>query len=203
MKTILKIPFACYIPTGLTDPLEQFEVVSGYSFRNFADFTNVAALGLLAVVMMALSSALYTLFLQGRLTYIVYIIFDLIRSIAEENLYIKRQQFFATLFYLFNTIFLANLLGLVPYSFTPTSSFVVTFFLALSYFVGINFIATWQSRWHVFNLFLPAGVPTVGAPFLVLIETISYNARVFSLSIRLFANMMSGHALLKILSGFA
>jgi len=107
------------------------------------------------------------------------------------------------LFYLFITIFLSNLIGLIPYSFTPTSSFIMTFFLALGHFIGINFIAATQTRWETVNFFLPSGIPTVGAPFLVLIEFISYVARVFSLSTRLFANMMSGHALLKILASFS
>ena len=63
------------------------------------------------------------------------------RSIAQENLYIKKQQYFTVLFYLFLTILLANLVGMIPYSFTITSSFVVTFFLALMHFVGLNHVA--------------------------------------------------------------
>jgi len=60
-----------------------------------------------------------------------------------------------------------------------------------------------EQKWEIQNLFLPSGVPIFIAPFLVIIEFISYIAKVFSLSIRLFANMMSGHALLKILIGFS
>jgi ATP synthase subunit 6 len=93
--------------------------------------------------------------------------------------------------------------GLIPYSFTLTSSFVVTFFLALTHFIGINIIAIVERKWEFANMFLPSGVPLIIAPLLVPIEFTSYIARVFSLSIRLFANMMSGHALLKILIGFS
>jgi F-type H+-transporting ATPase subunit a len=106
-------------------------------------------------------------------------------------------------FFLFCYILLANMVGLIPYSFTPTSSFVITFFLALSYFIGINILSIFKNEWKTPNLFLPSGVPLAIAPFLILIEIVSYLAKVFSLSIRLFANMMSGHALLKILIGFA
>jgi ATP synthase subunit 6 len=127
----------------------------------------------------------------------------LVKTIAKENLHLRRHQYFLMLFYLFVTIFLSNLVGLIPYSFTPTSSFMMTFFLALGHFIGINFIAVTQTRWETVNFFLPSGIPTIGAPFLVLIEFISYVARVFSLSTRLFANMMSGHALLKILASFS
>ena len=121
----------------------------------------------------------------------------------KENLYIRKQQYFVVLFYLFFTILLANLFGMVPYSFTITSSFVVTFFLAMTHFVAINHLAAVKHKWQVADLFLPSGAPLAIAPFLILIEAVSYIARVFSLSIRLFANMMSGHALLKILIGFS
>jgi len=80
---------------------------------------------------------------------------------------------------------------------------VITFFLALGHFIGINIIGIMEQKWEIQNLFLPSGVPIFIAPFLVIIEFISYIAKVFSLSIRLFANMMSGHALLKILIGFS
>jgi ATP synthase subunit 6 len=100
-------------------------------------------------------------------------------------------------------IFTSNLVGLIPYSFTITSSFIVTFFLALSHFIGINIIGIVERRWEFASLFLPSGVPSEISFLLVPIEFVSYIARVFSLSIRLFANMMSGHALLKILIGFS
>jgi ATP synthase subunit 6 len=84
-----------------------------------------------------------------------------------------------------------------------TSSFIVTLFLAATHFIGINIIGSYKQSWQFLNLFLPSGVPLFIAPFLILIEVISYFAKVLSLSIRLFANMMSGHALLKILIGFS
>jgi ATP synthase subunit 6 len=121
----------------------------------------------------------------------------------RENLYIAKQQYFTVIFYLFFTLLLANLVGMVPYSFTVTSSFIVTFFLALAHFIGLNHLAVVRNGWNVMDLFLPAGAPLAIAPFLIFIEAVSYIARVFSLSIRLFANMLSGHALLKILIGFS
>lgn len=127
----------------------------------------------------------------------------LVRNIIKNNTSLKRYQYFSTLFFLFLFILAANMLGLIPYSFTITSSFVITFFLALSHFIGINIIAIFENQWKSFKLFLPGGVPLMIVPFLVNIELVSYVAKVFSLSIRLFANMMSGHALLKILIGFS
>jgi ATP synthase subunit 6 len=129
--------------------------------------------------------------------------YALVKSIIKSNTSLKRNQYFSLFFFLFCYILIANIVGLIPYSFTVTSSFVVTFFLALSYFIGINIISIFKTKWAITQLFLPSGVPLVIAPFLILIEIVSYFAKVFSLSIRLFANMMSGHALLKILIGFA
>ena len=130
-------------------------------------------------------------------------IYQLLQSMVKENLYIKKQQYFSVLFYLFLTLLLANLIGLLPYSFTVTSSFIVTLFLSLMHFVGVNVIGITRHNWELNNLFLPSGAPLAIMPFLIFIEAVSYIARVLSLSIRLFANMMSGHALLKILIGFS
>lgn len=127
----------------------------------------------------------------------------LVRNVIKNNTSLKRYQYFSTLFFLFLFILVANMIGLIPYSFTITSSFVITFFLALSHFIGINIIAVFKNKWQSANLFLPGGVPLMIVPFLIIIEVVSYIAKVFSLSIRLFANMMSGHALLKILIGFS
>jgi len=97
----------------------------------------------------------------------------------------------------------SNFVGMVPYSFTVTSSLAATFSIALASFVGINIIGARIHRMGFLAIFLPPGCPPAISPFIILIETVSYVARVFSLSIRLFANMMAGHTLLKILAGFA
>jgi F-type H+-transporting ATPase subunit a len=92
---------------------------------------------------------------------------------------------------------------MVPYSFTVTSHIVITLGLASTIFIGINFIGIQIHGLHMLSLFLPPGAPLIMAPLLVFIELVSYSFRVVSLSLRLFANMMSGHCLLKILAGFA
>jgi ATP synthase subunit 6 len=165
--------------------------------------TNLALLLLLGLFIMAGAFVAYTAQVTNAVSRVLHAIHQLVRDITKENLYIVKQQYFAAQFYLFCTIALANLSGLVPYSFTITSSFIVTFFLAATYFSGINLVAAWKNQWQTFNIFLPGGAPLAIVPFLIFIEGVSYIARVFSLSIRLFANMMSGHALLKILIGFA
>jgi F-type H+-transporting ATPase subunit a len=92
---------------------------------------------------------------------------------------------------------------MIPYSFTITSHIFITFSLALTLFIGINIISIKKHKLHFLGFFLPNGIHIALAPLLVPIEIASYISRVFSLSIRLFAKMMSGHTLLKIIAGFA
>jgi F-type H+-transporting ATPase subunit a len=92
---------------------------------------------------------------------------------------------------------------MIPYSFTVTSHIVITLGLAIMSFVGINVIGISTHGFHMLSLFLPPGAPLGLAPLLIGIELVSYSFRVVSLALRLFANMMSGHCLLKILAGFA
>jgi len=92
---------------------------------------------------------------------------------------------------------------MVPYSFTITSHIIFTFSLALSIFLGINIIGIQTHGLNFFSLFLPKGVPIFIVPLLITIEFLSYIVKVFTLSIRLFANMTSGHTLLKIIAGFS
>jgi ATP synthase subunit 6 len=91
----------------------------------------------------------------------------------------------------------------LPYSLSITSHFSVTFTLAFIFFIAFNIIAIFLYKENFVCLFLPHGTPIHILPFIVLIEFISYLTRVLSLSIRLFANIISGHTLLKILGTFA
>lgn len=183
------------------DPLEQFDVLALPLIGG--GLTNLSLLLGLNVLIMSIWFSNYSAQVATNYDFSLRAIYQLVRSMVRENLYIAKQQYFTILFYLFFTLLLANLVGMVPYSFTVTSSFIVTFFLALTHFVGLNHIAIVKHGWNVMDLFLPAGAPLAIAPFLIFIEAVSYIARVFSLSIRLFANMLSGHALLKILIGFS
>jgi len=104
---------------------------------------------------------------------------------------------------LFSVIILYNLNGLIPYQSTATSYIAVTFTLSLGMFISINIIGAVILGPKIIGHFMPNGVPALISPFLILIELVSYIARGFSLGIRLFANMLAGHALLKILAGFS
>lgn len=122
------------------------------------------------------------------------------RAVRFQGLAHAHPVYFVSTLFVF--VLFANLLGMVPYSFAITSQLVLTFTLSFVAFVGLNVFAVRDFGLHFLDLFLPTGVPLLLSPFVIAIEVISYIARVFSLGIRLFANIMAGHTLLKILAGF-
>jgi ATP synthase subunit 6 len=122
--------------------------------------------------------------------------------VFSENIKKGGDYYFPMFFSIFIFIIFCNLLGMVPYSFTVTSHIAVTLGLSIMSFFAINVVAIRTHGFHAISFFLPAGAPIALAPLLVAIEIVSYSFRVVSLALRLFANMMSGHCLLKILSGF-
>jgi ATP synthase subunit 6 len=124
-------------------------------------------------------------------------------NVLSENVKKNGNFYFPALFAIFSFLFFCNLFGMIPYSFTVTSHIVVTLGLSFTAFFAINVIMVRTHGFHALSFFLPSGAPLALAPLLVMIELVSYSFRVVSLALRLFANMMSGHCLLKILAGFA
>jgi ATP synthase subunit 6 len=124
-------------------------------------------------------------------------------NVLSENVKKDGNFYFPILFTIFTFLFTCNLVGMVPYSFTVTSHIVITLGLATMAFAAINIVMVRRHGFHALSFFLPSGAPLALAPLLVMIELVSYSFRVVSLALRLFANMMSGHCLLKILVGFA
>jgi ATP synthase subunit 6 len=122
------------------------------------------------------------------------------QSIADEK---TAGKYFPFMFFLFSFILFANLVGMVPYSFCVTSHLCVTFALGLTIWFGTTIIGFRTHGTHFFSLFMPSGAPFAIMPFLIGIELLSFIFKGVSISVRLFANMMAGHSLLKILAGFA
>lgn len=126
-----------------------------------------------------------------------------IYSLIYDNVGQKGQPYFPFLFVVFIFVLESNLIGLIPYSFTTTSHIIVTFSLALIVFVGVINVGVELHKYHFLNLFLPGGTALALAFLLVPLEIISFLSKPISLSVRLFANMMAGHTLLKVIAGFA
>jgi F-type H+-transporting ATPase subunit a len=111
-------------------------------------------------------------------------------------------KYFPLVFNIFILILIFNINGLLPYSFTITSQIIVTLQLALSMFIGIIIIGFYNKDLKFLLLFVPKNIPKILVPFLTLIEIVSFLIRPFSLSVRLFANMLAGHTLLFIIASF-
>ena len=125
-----------------------------------------------------------------------------IANLVKDTVGSEGRAYFPFIFTVFMFVLFGNLWGMIPYSFTFTSHIVVTFTMALFVFIGVTLIAIAKHKLHFFSFFMPPGVPLLMAPLLVPIEIISYLSRPISLSVRLFANMLAGHTLLKVFAGF-
>jgi ATP synthase subunit 6 len=131
-------------------------------------------------------------------------IYKLVLNLVIDNIKDARsQKFFPLLFFIFLFVVSLNVIGLVPYSFTLTSHLVVTFYFSLLIFIGINIIGFQNHGLKFFAIFFPSGTSIILGLLLVPIEVISHIFKPISLSIRLFANMMAGHTLVKVIAGFA
>ncbi len=200
--------------TLFSSPPEQFEILPLVSFYlGGLDFsiTNEAvilflifffSLTFIRSVVKQSDSSLYVI--PNRWQIVIGIIYQMILSMISDNISGKKGHlFFPLVFSVFFYVANLNLIGLVPYSFTLTSHLIVTFALAIAIFLGINIICVRIHGLEFFSLFFPAGTSLVLGLLLVPIEVISYVFRPISLGIRLFANMMAGHTLLKVIAGFA
>jgi len=130
-------------------------------------------------------------------------IYATVHSIVVNQINEKKGQiYFPFIYVLFVFILINNLIGMIPYSFASTSHFILTFSLSFTVVLGATILGLSKHGLEFFSLFVPAGCPLGLLPLLVLIEFISYLARNVSLGLRLAANVLSGHMLLNILSGF-
>ena len=114
----------------------------------------------------------------------------------------KAKPYFPFIFSLFMFVLFCNMIGMLPYSFTVTSHIIVTLILALFIFIAVTIIGFAKHGLKYLSIFVPSGVPAVLLPLITIIEIISYLSRPVSLSVRLFANMMAGHTMLKVFGGF-
>jgi len=128
--------------------------------------------------------------------------YTLVSKMISDTAGSKAKPYFPFVFSLFMFVLFCNMLGMLPYSFTVTSHIIVTFALAAVIFVGVTIIGFVNHGAGYLKLFIPSGVPLFLLPLIVVIEIISYLSRPVSLSVRLFANMMAGHTMLKVFGGF-
>ena len=189
-------------------PLDQFTIkplvgldVGGADLS----FTNSS----LAMLITVLSVSLFLVvgmrrgrLVPGRWQSMAEMSYEFVAGLLKETVGNEGRRYFPWIFTLFMFILFGNLLGMIPSAFTFTSHIVVTFAMALSVFLFVTLLAIFKHGIRFFSFFVPPGAPKLMWPLLIPIEVISYLSRPVSLSVRLFANMLAGHTLLKVFAGF-
>ncbi|MFK7974160.1 MAG: F0F1 ATP synthase subunit A [Rickettsiaceae bacterium] len=189
-------------------PLDQFKVreilyldILGYN----ASITNSSLLMILAAVLVFtyfIFAFKKHLLVPSRLQMSGELIYSMITDMIDQNIGAKGARLAPLIFSLFMFILACNLFGMLPYSFTVTSHLSITFALAMMIFLLVTILGIYLHGLRFFSLFLPKGTPWWLAPLMVIIELFAYLARPVSLSLRLAANMIAGHVLLKVMAGF-
>ena len=192
----------------MTNPLNQFLIkkiiplsVAGFdiSFTNSSLFMMVATLVICTFQKLSLQGETLV---PSRLQALYEMTYEFIAKMIDDNAGNEGRKYFPFIFSLFLFVLMGNLLGMIPYSFTFTSHIAVTFALSIMVFMLVTVLGFVRHGIKFFTLFCPHGVSPAVAPLVIPIEIIAYLIRPITLSIRLFANMMAGHIVLKLFGGF-
>lgn len=193
----------------MADPIHQFEIHSLYdislggmdiSYTNSSLWMSIAVV--VATVFLSFAMRRRAL-VPGRTQVFAEMLYEFVANMVRENIGSKGRKYFPLIFTLFMIVFLGNALGLLPYAFTYTSHIIVTAALAFFIFFIVIIIGLFKHGFHFFSLFLPPGVPIWLIPIIIPIEVMSFMIRPVTLSVRLFANMIAGHIMLKVFAGFS
>jgi len=189
------------------NPLEQFEIINLFSFFNFQVTNSGCFLFFSFFSILFFSQVLFFetrgFLIPNRFQVLFEFFYCFVLNIVTENIRGKfGQSFFPIIFFLFFCLLLCNAFGLIPHSFTVTSHFIVTFTLSSFIWFGKLFIGFQLHGFRFFSLLLPSGVPVVLIPFFIFVEFLSFLIPLVALGVRLFANIIAGHILLKVIVGF-
>lgn len=189
-------------------PLEQFTIKTIVPIRigdvdiSFTNSSLVMALALALVALFMIMGMRRRALVPGRWQSMVELSYEFIVGLLRDTVGSEGRKYFPIVFTVFMFVLFGNLLGMMPYSFTFTSHIIVTFVMALVVFLGVTVLGFVKHGAHFFSFFVPPGVHWIMWFLLIPIEIISYLSRPISLSVRLFANMLAGHTLLKVFAGF-
>lgn len=188
------------------DALSQFELSPVLGFLGKAVGFSQANLFMVIAVLLTMGLLVYGMrqraIVPGRLQSLAETSYEFVHELVTGQVGDEGKRFFPFVFALFMFVLFGNLLGMLPYAFTFTSHIAVTFALAMIVFVLITVVAISIHGMHFFSYFFPEGAPKILAPLIIPIEVISYLSRPVSLSVRLFANMVAGHVMLKVFATF-
>ena len=188
------------------DALSQFELSPVLGMVGQAVGFSQANLFMVIAVLLTMGLLIYGMrqraIVPGRLQSLAETSYEFVHELVTGQIGDEGKRFFPFVFALFMFVLFGNLLGMLPYAFTFTSHIAVTFALAMIVFVLITVVAISIHGMHFFSYFFPEGAPKILAPLIIPIEVISYFSRPVSLSVRLFANMVAGHVMLKVFATF-
>jgi len=196
---------------NIISPLDQFEVVNliginapilGYINLSLTNLGLYSLLILSVIVSLHYFSNNNNKIIPSKWSISIESLFASINSMVRDQIGASYEVYLPFIYSLFLFIIISNLTGNIPYNYTITTSMIVSIGLSFTIFMGVTILALYLHKVHFFSFFIPSGTPLALVPLLVLIELISYVARAFSLGIRLFANVVAGHTLLKILATF-
>jgi len=192
-----------------TNPMHQFNVYKiGPEIKiNGMDlsFTNASLFMLISAISISIFLLLGTKdkkIIPGKFQLLSEILYNFISKMISDTAGKKAKPYFPFIFSLFIFVLFCNMVGMLPYSFTVTSHIIVTLAFAMFIFIGVTILGFVIHGFKYLKIFVPSGVPVVLLPIIMIIEIISYLSRPVSLSVRLFANMMAGHTMLKVFGGF-
>ena len=192
-----------------TNPMHQFNVYKiGPEIKiNGIDlsFTNASLFMLISAISISIFLLLGTKdkkIIPGKFQLLSEILYNFISKMISDTAGKKAKPYFPFIFSLFIFVLFCNMVGMLPYSFTVTSHIIVTLAFAMFIFIGVTILGFVIHGFKYLKIFVPSGVPVVLLPIIMIIEIISYLSRPVSLSVRLFANMMAGHTMLKVFGGF-
>nr|QTK22392.1 ATP synthase F0 subunit a [Pneumocystis sp. 'ludovicianus'] len=192
-------------------PLDQFEIHTIFSidipFLGYREFsiTNIGlyfAIVVLTLLLLNLATTNNNKIIANGWKMSQESIYITILNIVENQIGSKGQKYFPFIYSLFIFILISNFIGMIPYSFAVTSHLIFTVAISMTILIGVTLLGIQLHGLNFFSFFVPSGVPTLLIPFLTAIEFILYVSRGLSLGIRLGANVMAGHMLMKIIGGF-
>ena len=193
----------------MADPIHQFEItklvtlghIGGHeiAFTNSALFMAITVVGIAALLVGGSASRAMV---PGRMQSIAELSYEFVANTIQSTSGTAGMKFFPLVFSLFMFILMANMIGLIPYTFTVTSHIIITASLALLVFVTVLVYGFYKNGLGFFRLFVPSGIPIYILPLIVFIEVLSFLSRPISHSVRLFANMLAGHITLKVFASF-
>jgi len=193
----------------MADPIHQFEINKIFTIGHIGGqeiaFTNsslfmVISVGIIGALLVGATSSRSVV--PGRLQSLAELSYEFVATTIRSTAGTEGMKFFPLVFSLFMFILVANLVGLIPYTFTVTSHIIITAALALLVFFTVIIYGIWHNGLHFFKLFVPSGIPALMVPVIVVIEVLSFLSRPISHSVRLFANMLAGHITLKLVASF-